>query len=296
MATAGPVTPEQLQRATALLTQWQLQPVSYPSVLASHPRADFLAGPDPVRSNDFQQAWCDPQIAGIFCVRGGYGSVRMLDLLDADAIGAATPKPVYGSSDVTAVHEWLRERLGVATWFTPMIGTGALLDDEAATEQLRMAVFDRPAGRRWTGPAAQVLLPGSATGTTIGGNLSLLVMTLGARSRPPLDNAGTIALLEDVNEETYKVDGYLQSLLRAGWFDGVVGVALGSWLDCETADGIRDLFVETLAPLGIPAVWELGFGHCAAAASIPLGARMTLLAQPGRPAELVLEGEIDDAS
>ena len=121
-------------------------------------------------------------------------------------------------------------------------------------------------------------------------------MTLGARGRPPLDNTGTIALLEDVNEETYKVDGYLQSLLRAGWFDGVAGVALGSWLDCETPEGIRDLFVETLAPLGIPAIWELGFGHGAGAGSIPLGVPLRLLAEPGRPPELVLEGQCHDAS
>ncbi|WP_029136305.1 S66 peptidase family protein [Nakamurella lactea] len=294
VATAGPATPEQHDRAVQLLKDWGLQPVSYPSVLSKHPRADYLAAPDLVRSNDFERAWCDPEIAGIFCLRGGYGSVRMLDGLDAARMRAAAGKPVYGSSDVTAVHEWLREQLGAAGWFTPMIGTDALLNDAAATDQLRAAVFCEPAGRRWTGPNAEVLIPGTASGVTIGGNLSLLAMTLGARNRRAPDNAGTIALLEDINEETYKVDGYLQSLLRAGWFDGVTGVALGSWQDCETLDGIRELFVETLTPLGVPVAWELAFGHCAAANSIPLGVRACLVATSGRHPELILQGEPAD--
>lgn len=297
VATAGPVTAEQHDRAHRLLADWGLDPVSYPSVLSRHPWADYLAADDAVRSNDFQQAWTDPAVAGIFCVRGGYGSVRMLDSLDLDLMRAATPKPVYGSSDVTAVHEWLRENLGVAGWFTPMISTDALLEDEIAERQLRSAVFTGLGdGRCWTGTEAQVLIPGTATGPTIGGNLSLLAMTLGARTRSRPDNSGAIALLEDVSEETYRIDGFLQSLLRAGWFDGVAGVALGSWLDCTTPEGIRELFVRTLTPLGIPTVWELGFGHCAAAHSIPLGVPATLVAEPGGRAELRMEPATDRPS
>ena len=78
---------------------------------------------------------------GIFCLRGGYGTVRILDRLDLDRMRAAGPTQLYGSSDVTALHEWLRERLGVATWFTPMIGTLSLLDDEVA--------WPRYVRRRW---------------------------------------------------------------------------------------------------------------------------------------------------
>lgn len=293
LATAGPATAEQRDAAHQLLVDWGLTPISYPSVLGSHPRAEYLAADDAMRSTDFQQAWCDPEIAGIFCVRGGYGSVRMLDGLDVQRMRSAAPKPVYGSSDVTAVHEWIREQLAVPGWFTPMVSTDALLGDALATEQLREAVLQDPAGRRWSSERAETLVAGTARGLTIGGNLSLLAMTLGARDRPALDNSGTIALLEDVNEQTYKVDGYLQSLVRAGWFDGVVGVALGSWLDCETPQGIRELFLETMTPLGIPLAWELGFGHCAGAASIPLGVPAVLRAEAGRLPELMLDRVAD---
>ena len=83
-----------------------------------------------------------------------------------------------------------------------------------------------------------------------------------------------------MTEEPYRVDGLLVKLLRAGWFDGVAGIALGSWLDCGDPAQIRALAEELLAPLGVPLVWELGFGHDKAAQSIPLGLEATLVAGP----------------
>lgn len=100
-------------------------------------------------------------------------------------------------------------------------------------------------------------------------------MTLAARTRRPVDNTGTIALLEDVDEDAYKIDGYLVALLRAGWFDGVRDIALGSWLRCP-GDEIRELCAELLDPLGVPMAWELGFGHCLGAHSVPLGVQALL--------------------
>lgn len=162
---------------------------------------------------------------GIFCLRGGYGTVRILDRLDLDRMRAAGPTQLYGSSDVTALHEGLRERLGVATWFTPMIGTLSLLDDEVALASLRAATLEPVVGQRFCG--GEGLVPGAAHGTLIGGNLSLLAMTLGARDRV-VDNTDTIALFEDVGEDTYRLDGYLHALLRSGWFGaGARSVPLG---------------------------------------------------------------------
>ena len=133
-----------------LLQGWGLDPVGYPSATALHPRAAYLSGADDLRARDLEDAWCDPDVAGIFCLRGGYGTVRVLDLLDEERMRAAGPTPLFGSSDVTALHEWLRERLGTPTWFTPMIGTGSLLDDDVAVGSLRSAVFEPAGGRRVT--------------------------------------------------------------------------------------------------------------------------------------------------
>jgi len=288
VAPAGPTPPDRCVRAEALLASWGLTPVVYPGAASRHPRAAYLAAEDAQRARDLEDAWCDPAVAGVFALRGGYGSVRVLDRLDAARMRAARPKPLYGSSDLTAVHEWLREELGVASWFTPMVGTHALLDDPEASASLRAAVLEGLAGRRWSTPAAAVLVPGTATGTLIGGNVSLLAMTLGARRRRPVDNSGALALLEDVSEETYRLDGYLTSLLRAGWFDGVAGIALGSWHGCSPLVEIEALCRELLAPLGVPMVWELGFGHGPAAHSLPLGRPATLVAEAGVPPALLV--------
>ncbi|MFB9310652.1 muramoyltetrapeptide carboxypeptidase [Agromyces hippuratus] len=287
VAPSGPPPSELLARSLELLDGWGLEPVVFPSATATHPRARYLAGPDVQRAADLQSAWCDTTVDAVFCARGGYGSVRMIDLLDRDALAAAPPKPLYGSSDVTGIHEYWLERIGLATWFTPMTATAALLDDAAAIESLRRAVFEPVGGRRFTAPTAETLVAGEATGRIIGGNLSLLAMTLGAHGLPVADHTGCIALLEDVEEEPYRLDGLLTSLLRAGWFDGVTGIALGSWQGCGDLGEVRALAEELLAPLGVPLVWELGFGHGPHASSIPLGVRGTLVA--GSEPELVIE-------
>ena len=271
VAPAGPAPAELLSAAVDLVESWGLRPVTYPSATAVHARADYLSGDDRVRADDVQRAWCDPEISGIFCIRGGYGAVRILDLLDRDAMAATEPKPLYGSSDITALHEWMREQLGVPTWFTPMLSTDVMARDHPAREALRTAVLDPGSVREWTSDRAVSLVPGRAEGRLIGGNLSWLSTTTGALNRPRLDNTGCLALLEDYTESTYRIDGYLHTLLRSGWFDGVVGIALGSWEKCSPLDEIHALCLEVLGPLGIPVVGEIGFGHGPGAHSIPLG-------------------------
>ncbi|WP_370614273.1 S66 peptidase family protein [Mumia sp. Pv 4-285] len=271
VAPAGPVPTEQLDRAAALLGSWDLEPVEGKHVRDRHPRVDYLAGEDADRAADLSDAWCDPSIDAVFCVRGGYGSARVLDHLDDDGLRAAPPKPLYGSSDVTAIHEYWHEMLAVPTWFTPMVATLALLDDDAATAELRRAVLEPWEGRTYARSGAATITPGRASGTLVGGNLAVLAMTIGAHSRPPRRPGPHLALIEDVNEEPYRIDGFLTSLLRSGWFDGVSGVVLGSWDGCGDLDAVREVCSDRLGPLGVPVAWELGFGHGPAAPSIPLG-------------------------
>lgn len=276
VAPSGPPKQEQLEKAMDVLRSWGLEPVPGKHLLDHHPRAAYLAGTDADRAADLQDAWCDDSLDAVLCVRGGYGAVRLLDLLDVSALAAARPKPLVGSSDITALHVFWAEELGVASWFTPMVATGAFLDDPVAAAGVRRALFEPYPGTSYTGLAAESLVPGTAQGILTGGNLALLAMLNGARNRKPVDNTGRIGLLEDVTEEPYRIDGMLQTLLRAGWFDGLTGLALGSWSECGDLAEVRALCVELLAPLGIPLVWELGFGHGPAAHSIPLGVPATL--------------------
>lgn len=287
LGTAGPPLEQALTGAVETVRGWGLDPVVFDSALAQHPRAEYLTGTDRLRADDFTAAWCDDSIEAIFCVRGGYGTVRMLDLLDPALLRAARPTPVFGSSDVTALHEYLAERVGVPSWFTPMLATRAVQEDEAAREQLRRAVLEGIASVRLPPvtelPGAEVMVPGTARGRLVGGNLALLAMTLGAHGRPPLDNSGAIVVLEDIGEDTYRLDGFLMSLLRAGWFDGVAGIMLGSWLDCQP-DQVRELCRELLVPLGVPTVWGLPIGHDVGAASVPMGVawELELTTEDGR--------------
>lgn len=272
VAPAGPPPPELVERAVERVRAWGYEPALLPSVGARHGSARYLSGSDAQRAADVQAAWCDPAYAAVFCVRGGYGTARILDLLDADAMRRASithgPKPLFGSSDITALHEWIREHLGVATWFAPMLATTALLDDPVAEAGVRDVLRGTPP-EPLSGAAS--IVAGEATGRLVGGNLSLLAMTLAARGRPSLDHSGTIVVLEDVGEETYRLDGYLTALLRAGWFDGVAGIACGTWLACDPEPDIRALVTERLGGLGVPLGWGFDIGHAPGARTVALG-------------------------
>jgi muramoyltetrapeptide carboxypeptidase len=277
VAPAGPVPKDLLDRAVAVLRSWGLLVRLFDSVHAVHPAFDYLAGTDEDRARDFQQAWLDPGVSAVFAARGGYGCMRMIDLVDWNALASARPKVFAGSSDATALHEAIGVHLGLSTLFSPMPATSHF-NDEAAT-QLRRTLFEPENATVLRGPSSGPLCSGQATGVTVGGNLSLLVASTGApehrRAR------GGIALLEDVTEDVYRLDRLLTQLLRVGWFEEVEGIALGSWTECGAVDDVRELMLDRLAPLGVPIIWELGFGHHCGAITVPLGVRARLDADAG---------------
>ncbi|EQD87544.1 peptidase U61 [Saccharopolyspora erythraea D] len=270
VAPAGPVPAEPLEAGLAQLQEWGLRVVVGKHVRERHPRLDYLAGADADRAADLQQAWCDPEVRAVLCARGGYGSTRILDHLDWDRMSAAGPKVLVGSSDVTALHQAFATQLGLVTVFGPMPATGAFTDDPAAREHLRRTLFEPQSVTIVTRSGADALVPGRARGVTYGGNLSLVASALGAPDAPTPPERG-LALLEDVTEDPYRLDRYLTQLLRAGWFDRAGGIALGSWTGCGPLEEVRAVMSDRLGPLGIPIVWELGFGHCDAQRTIPLG-------------------------
>ncbi|GAB3267321.1 S66 peptidase family protein [Arthrobacter pigmenti] len=275
---SGRPSAERIERAVITLSGWGLEPVLGAHAGDVHPRATYIGGDDAHRAADLQHAWCDDSLEAVLCIRGGYGAVRILDLLDACKLGAAKPKMLLGSSDVTALHEYWAEQLGLATWFTPMPATDAFLDDPIARAGVYEALFTDRAGRVFRHHGSEALVTGQGSGVLTGGTLSLLTGTLAARGRPNIANHGKIGLLEDVSEDLYRLDGMLQSLLRAGWFDGMTGIALGSWDKCGDPAEVKALMKESLMPLDIPLIWELGFGHGVGAHSIPLGVPATLYA------------------
>ncbi|HET6857388.1 MAG TPA: LD-carboxypeptidase, partial [Streptomyces sp.] len=270
VASSGPVPEERLQAGLDVLRGWDLDPVVAPHVLDRHRQFRYLAGEDAARARDLQEAWCDPTVSAVLCARGGYGAQRMVDLIDWDAMRAAGPKVFVGYSDITALHEAFAVRAGLATLHGPMVATEVFLKDGPTQESLRATLFDPDAVRTLGLAAARVMVPGRARGITVGGCVSLLAAELGApHARPGV--RGGLLLIEEIDEEPYRLDRILTQLLRSGWLDGVAGVALGSWEDCGPYDDVRALLYDRLSPLGVPIVEDLGFGHCPTALTMPLG-------------------------
>jgi len=279
VAPSGPVPEERLQAGLDILRGWDLDPVVAPHVLDRHGQFDYLAGTDAGRAADFQSAWCDPSVDAVFCARGGYGVQRMVDLLDWDALRAAGPKVFLGFSDITALHEAFATRLGLVTLHGPMAAGVDFIKNARAQEHLRATLF-APESVRTITSAGRALVPGRATGVLLGGCLSLLAAELGTPHARPGAHGGLLCL-EDVGEETYRLDRYLTQLLRAGWFDGVAAILLGSWERCDPYERVRGLILDRLGGLGVPIAEEFGFGHGEGALTIPFGARAELDATAG---------------
>ncbi|MBB4942176.1 muramoyltetrapeptide carboxypeptidase [Streptosporangium album] len=264
VAPSGPCDPVRLARGVRVLEGLGLKVVTGAHVLD---RDRYLAGSDAGRAADLQEAWCDPAVAAVICARGGYGATRILDLLDWDALRAAGPKALVGSSDVTALHQAFSVELGVASWFGPMLACATIGDPEGpeprSFRHFTEALFGEPSPI--TGD--RVITAGRAVAPVVGGNLSLLAALCGTPYA--LRARGRIVLLEDVTEEPYRIDRMLTQLLRSGALDGVAGIALGSWEDCGDPYPTLE---ERLAPLGVPVIAGLPVGHGSPQFSVLLGA------------------------
>ncbi|MYR46146.1 LD-carboxypeptidase [Streptomyces sp. SID5910] len=280
VAPSGPVPEERLQAGLDVLRGWDLDPVVAPHVLDRHPAFDYLAGTDADRAADLQSAWCDPAVDAVLCARGGYGAQRMTDLLDWDAMRAAGPKVFVGFSDITALHEAFARRLGLVTLHGPMAAGIDFLKNARAQEHLKATLFAPDTVRVIASDGGTPMVPGRARGVTLGGCLALLAADLGTPHARPSARGGLLCL-EDVGEEPYRIDRYLTQLLRAGWLDGVAGVLLGSWEQCEPAELLRALLADRLGGLGVPVVEDFGFGHCAGALTVPFGVSAELDADAG---------------
>lgn len=272
VAPSGHIDPDRLRRGVALLESWGLEVVAGRHVLA---RTRHHAGTDEQRLEDLQQAWCDRSVAAVLCARGGSGAARLVDHLDWAALRDAGPKVLVGFSDVTVLHEAVAHHLGLVTLFGPMPAAAVLAGpapDPVTAEHLRRTLFEPQAVRVLADPATTCHVGGTARGVTVGGTLALLANTVGTPESRPAH--GGIVVLEDIAEPAYRIDSMLTQLLRAGWFHGVAGVVLGSWVDC--GDGAVETVVERLAQLGVPMMSGLPFGHGVPQLTVPLGVEAEL--------------------
>lgn len=270
VAPSGFLDPDRLRRGVAVLESWGLRVRIGAHVLA---RTRHHAGTDAQRAGDLEQAWCDPHVRAVLCGRGGSGAARVLDLLDWKAMRAAGPKVLVGFSDVTVLQQAFAHRLGLASLYGVMPASqvmGGEEPDETSVEHLRRSLFEPETVSLFRGETTVV--SGTGSGPTVGGTLALLANTVGTPEAWPA--TGGVALLEDVGEPSYRLDSMITQLLRTGWFEGVRGIALGSWTDCD--DGAVETVVERLTPLGVPMVTGFAFGHCRPQLTVPWGVEAEL--------------------
>ena len=282
VAPAGPLAEGAVDRAIDRVRAWGWEPVVGEFCRGRH---GYLSAPDDCRATDLNTALRDPSVDAVWCLRGGYGVMRILDDVDWDAL-AARPRPVIGYSDNTALHLGI-QRLGIVSFHGPHPATHEL-NDFSRDGLLRVLTSAGPAGVLpfpADGPErAETVAGGVAEGPLVGGNLSLVAATLGTPYA--IRAEGAILFLEEVGEPAYRVDRLLSQLRLAGVLRSVAGVALGGFT--ETPDEDRDdlppvaeVLRDRLDDLGVPVAAGFPFGHVDDNWTLPVGARARLDADAG---------------
>ncbi|MDG5747770.1 LD-carboxypeptidase [Qipengyuania sp. XHP0207] len=272
--------PWELDRAQHWISGMGLEPK-----LGRHVREQdgYLAGTDVQRAEDYMAMVADPQVRGIFAIRGGWGGARILPLLEWGMI-RANPKLLIGYSDTTALHLAIAARAGFPTIHGP--NAASRWERESWDSLWRLAfAADTPvlagaAAEQASGRTGRTISSGTAQGRLLGGNLTILSTLMGTPYLPDFDRA--VLFLEDVNEDVYRVDRMLQQLRLAGVLGKLAGVAFGQCTRCNpeenseagfTLDTVLD---HHLGSLGIPAFAGANIGHVTNQQAMPHGVRVEL--------------------
>lgn len=265
--------------------EWWLKGMGLVPKLASgvDGRFGYLAGTDADRAADLNAMYADPEVRAVFALRGGWGSARILPLLDWAMI-RRNPKLLIGFSDITALHLAFSARAGYPTIHGGNAGSSW---QPAAWESLWRLAFaaDRPVlggpdVETATGRSGRTIRGGVARGRLLGGNLTIVSTLMGTGWLPSFK--GAILFVEDVNEVEYRVDRMFQQLRLAGVLDGLAGIVFGQCTKCQTTEPdyrgftLDEVIDQYLAPLGIPAFTGGNFGHVANQLSLPSGAMVEL--------------------
>ena len=237
----------------------------------------YLAGSDDVRLNDLHAAFADSEVDAIICLRGGYGTPRLLDRIDFELL-RDNAKPFIGYSDITALHLAISRYAGFVTFHGPMLNADLLGDKQKPTESsfFNMLCGQVTADSVLVHPMAYPLTtvsPGIAQGRLLGGNLSMIAATMGTPYE--IDAEGAILFIEDINEPLYRIDRLLTHLRLAGTLHKLRGVLVGDVAGVDTI-ALEGLFKQTFASLRIPVLAGWRSGHCDPNLTLPMGALVRL--------------------
>ncbi len=241
-------------------------------------RSGYLAGSDEERAQVFMDLWDDPEIRAVFCIRGGYGSMRLLPLLDPARI-RKNPKIFMGFSDLTAFLVFLVQKCGVAAFHGPVLTALAGCADPAAEISGVLSALSPEKALVLRPERPVVLHPGSAEGAVLGGNLTILTHLLGTPYAPDL--AGAILFIEDIKEAPYRVDRMLTHMRLAGALEGLAGVAVGTFDGCGAEEGVLAEIKKAFDGMNVPVLAGFPSGHGPRNTAFPVGIHAVLDAGEG---------------
>ena len=249
----------EIQKAIELLKSWDLIAVVGKHVFSQN---NHFAGTDDERCEDFQKAMDDPTVSAIWCARGGYGTVRILDKLNF-AKFKNHPKWLIGYSDITALHNQFHNE-GFESIHAMMCTS--LSDDLSEIEEtvatFKEAIFGNKLA--YTLDGSEYNRTGIVTAPLVGGNLTMLHTMLG--SKTSIDTSGSILFIEEIGEYKYHIDRMLQSLKRAGYFDHCKGVIVGDMTKLRKnttlwGTSIEQLILDALSEYDFPISFNMHAGH-----------------------------------
>ena len=265
---AGPVDESGLQPGLNTLER-----AGFRVGLSSHAydKRGYLAGEDTARLDELHDMFQDKKIKAIFCARGGYGSMRLLDNIRYDLI-RKNPKILVGYSDITALLMAIYKMTGLVSIHGPMVGEFSSGHRGNWESLLRLLSSSQPVELNLTQGSG--LVPGKATGILLGGNLSLICHLMGTPFLPPLD--GCILFFEEKGEPLYRVDRMLTHLKLSGRLKGIAGMVAGQFEGCDDRAALEQLFIDRLSDLEIPLATGLPVGHGRENRAVPLGVEAEL--------------------
>lgn len=274
------VKPKVLEEAKTALKAMGFKPYHTERIIGNY---GYFSNTDAKRVKDLHELFADPKIDGILCARGGYGCTRILHLIDYANI-KRNPKALIGFSDVTALLNGIYKETGLIGFHGPV---GSTLNDPYSMEQLRkvvmhpsdsltiknkklqdLALRTDPEYERYT------ITEGTATGKLVGGSLTLVNALIGTPQE--IDFTDALVCLEDVEEAPYRIDRMLTQLIEGRTFTKAAGIVFGVCAGCNAATNpdsfsLKEVVMNRIRPLNIPAVYGMSFGHVESNFTFPIG-------------------------
>ena len=256
VAPSGCLNPNALDSVVEVLTLWGLK-----VELAEHVYDvnNYFAGNDTHRLQDLQKAFDDSTFAAVLCARGGYGATRIIDDLNLSSF-KNDPKWLIGYSDITALHLKL-ENAEIASIHGPMGTSFADISGKTAIAALKNLLFNRVSVLTSIEPGMK---HGSVTAPITGGNLSLIIDSLGTREE--INTQNRILFIEEIGEKTYKVDRMFQQLRRAGKLDNLAGLIIGHFSEIDEGstpfgESWKEVITSVTKPYDYPLSFGFNIGH-----------------------------------